>query len=295
METMEKKTKSTKFTLPKKRLEIEPIKRKGAWLPDYHEASFLFGEAKFTFVVKRDHRTGRYVDPLTAEERAYSESAESRMPFTGGELNINNPKEPNWWLKQTFKIGKDKKILDLSDENDYLMYKLLLTNTDLIAPSADAKFKRGTYKYALVDVEEVEKDQAKDAYSKIEAYELLAKMKNSSTKLIDFLRAYYWDKPGKNVAPNSKKEWLVNQVTEIVDNDTRGFLTLLQNADYDYRVIIEKALLAGALDRRKTNYYLPEDPNPVASNLLELIEFFKNKKNQETVLTIQARIDNSTF
>lgn len=292
---MEKKSSTKAFSLPNRRLELEPIRRQGAFLPDYHEASFLFDEAKFTFVVKRDPDTGMYKDPLTSEERAYFESEKSKMPFRGGELNIFNGKENNWWLKQTYKMGKDKKIFNLSNENDYLMYKLLITNTDLIAPTLKDKFLKGTYKYVFVDVEDVAKDQAKDAYTKIEAFEELGNMKDSSEKLTDFLRAYWWDKPGKNVAPNSKKEFLVNQVTDIVDTDTSGFLSIIKDADYDYRVLTEKALLASALDRRKTNYYIPDDPNPIAGSLTELIEFFKNKKNQETILQIRARIDNAKF
>ncbi len=89
-------TKKSTFTLPEKKVLVVPVRRKGRWLPDNHEASFLFKHSYFQVVVPKDGRTGELKDPLTKEERDYFESKDSGMALEKGDLSTLK-KENNFY------------------------------------------------------------------------------------------------------------------------------------------------------------------------------------------------------
>jgi len=96
----------TRFTLPNKKIMVVPIKRKGGWLPNNHEASFLFKHSSVTLVLPRS-KTGSRIDPLTQEERDFLESDSAGLALKKGDLLIHN-KEKNFW--KPFKVKLDKNM-----------------------------------------------------------------------------------------------------------------------------------------------------------------------------------------
>ncbi len=79
--------KSPSFTLPNKKVKVVPVYKKG-WLPEGHEAAFLFQDAQHVFTVPRSSRTGAYISPLTAEEQACIEN-DPRLSFSEGDLSVH--------------------------------------------------------------------------------------------------------------------------------------------------------------------------------------------------------------
>jgi|18_taG_2_1085343.scaffolds.fasta_scaffold32651_2 hypothetical protein len=290
MET-ETMTKTT-FTLPNKKVLVVPVRRKGRWLPDNHEASFLFKHSYFQIVVPKDGRNGELRDPLNQEERDYFESKASGLALQRGDLSTLK-KDDNYWTNFRVKLDKNVLQLNLSDPMDYIRYKVLTVNTDIIAPSSKEKYAKGTYRFAIVEEDYQHEERVKAASEKKTAYKFFGKIDNSPTKMKDFLNVYYTQKPGgKQVPPNAKKEFLIAEIEKLIEVDLLGFLKLADDKDYDKKVLIFTAQRAGALVREGMTFKIPEG-STIGDNLQEVISFFDNPANSEEVIKLKARIENS--
>jgi hypothetical protein len=290
METVTKE--KTTFKLPNKKVLVVPVRRKGGWLPDNHENNFLFKHSYYKVGVPRNRRTGELVDPLNDSERDYFESLESGLSLENGELSVYK-KDRNFWKNFTVQLDKNILILDLNNPMDYIRYKVLLVNKDTVAPSADEQFNKGTYKFAIVEEDYQVEERAKKAASKTEAYKAFGRMMDSPTKLRDFLNVYYFVRPGgKTVAPNAKLEFLQGEVESIIEKNTKEFLDVCNDVSYDTKVLIYRALESRALNREGLTYKTTEGKK-VGDNLNEAIAFFDNVKNNEEILRIKSRIENT--
>lgn len=282
----------TTFTLPNKKVLVVPVRRKGRWLPDNHEASFLFKHSYFQIVVPKDGRNGELKDPLTQEERDYFESKASGLALQRGDLSTLK-KDDNYWTNFRVKLDKNVLQLNLSDPMDYIRYKVLTVNTDIIAPSSKEKYAKGTYRFAIVEEDYQHEERVKAASEKKTAYKFFGKIDNSPTKMKDFLNVYYTQKPGgKQVPPNAKKEFLIAEIEKLIEVDLLGFLKLVDDKDYDKKVLIFTAQRAGALVREGMTFKIPEGAT-IGDNLQEVIAFFDNPANSEEVIKLKARIENS--
>ena len=297
---LEEKETKEKFKLPNKKILVTPVRRKGSWLPANHAASFLFKESYYSVTVPRTNR-GELVNPLTEAEQEYFEGSVALLSLKTGDLSIHktvtdkNGKQrlQNFWTDFKIKLKNEIMELDLSKPMDYLRYKVLLANSEIIAPSGAEKFKRGTYKFALVEQGWEDTEKVKSAKNKQTAYRAFGKMDSSPEKLKDFLSVYYTIKPGgKTIPVAAKLDFLIAETEKIVENDMSTFLDIVNDKDYDTKVMITKALRAKALEREGSAFRTPEGKT-IGQNLKEAISFLTNPLYSEEVIKIQSRIDNA--
>jgi hypothetical protein len=289
---MQMETETVGFTLPDRKVLVTPIRRKGGWLPDGHAASFLHNNAYWDLVVPRDIRNGELRDPLTKEERTFFESRSAGLALNEGDLLVTK-REDNYWDKYRIKLRDEVLPLDLSKPKDYIMYKVLLANEETIAPSAVEKFKKGTYKFAIVDEEYKNEEKVAAASNKKEAYRFFGKIDSSLTKMKDFLNVYYTQKPGgKSVPVNASQEFLIAEIEKIIEGDLTGFLTLCKDKNYEKKVLIWNAMRASALRREGMMFVLP-DGAEIGENMQSVIAFLDNPANSDEVIKMKARIDNA--
>jgi hypothetical protein len=286
-------TKST-FTLPKRKVQVVPVRRKGGWLPPSHEASFLYKESKFKIGVPTDPKSGRLRNPLTEEEKAYFENKTvSGLSYNPGDLSIHKEGKDNFWLSYEIALDKHVLELDLSDPMDYIAYKVLLTNTGLVAPSIDQKFGKGSYKYALAEQGYEEKAKAKEAYNKREAYKEFDKMSESATSMTNFLNVYNSDKPGhKRIPRNATRDFLESEIERVIESDITGFMSTIKDEHFEEKLLIYTAIMTRAIERDGLSYTLPGG-RVIGNSMNEVIGFLKDDANNEEVLKIKSRIDNS--
>ena len=88
-----------------------------------------------TFTVPIIASTGTLKNVLTNAEKAYFEDA------LGVNLSVHNKKD-NYWENFKVRLTKSDNILDLSNVDDYLKYKVLLANTQFICPSLEEYERR---------------------------------------------------------------------------------------------------------------------------------------------------------
>jgi hypothetical protein len=277
---MEKKL-EVKNVLKNEKVTVTPIFRRGNWLPKGHDGEFMFTGAKQRFCVPR-LPNGALADPLTEDERKFFESAEGGLSLKPGDLSVYK-KDDNYWERMEIVLDKNGVTLDLSNPMDYIRYAILRANKHLIAPTLSEALKKASYKFALVKDEEKHVSKVKSADKNKEAWMEFGKISDSPERMMNFLKVY-----GKNVAKNSKRDFLVGQISDIIEIDIDGFLKVITDENYSIKCFIHTCIDKGVVIREgKTNYYIPS-LEAKFNNLFELINYLNNIENQESYLRLQA-------
>lgn len=296
------------FKLPNRKVLVKPIIREGKWLGKGHSGNFMYDNTKLYITVPISRQTGGLIDPLTMEERDFLENRKlSGLDFVEGDLNINkkpNPKtdEIPFWYDYQYTIIKNESIinedtvlavLDLSNPNDYIAYKVLMANTasgGMVAPSWEDRFNQGSYKIALVDSEYAVEEKSSRAMRLGKAYTFFNKIMKSDLKMYELLSVYWLEnrratKPSKDAST----KWLISEIESVIDKDLDSFLRLIET-DYEEKLMIHQAMVAGALTREGATF-INMDGNPVGNSVQEVILYFKDERHQEDKLKLLALID----
>jgi len=264
-----------------KKVRVTPIRRPGNWLKPGHDGDFMYSGTTAKLVVNIDPNTGKFPDLLAGLEEKEKAQLASAISKSLDELNPYK-REDNFWAAYEVKLDRNIKVLDLSLPFDFLDYLVLKSNKNLVAPSASEKFSKGSYKWCLVDEEEEVQEKRKSSDKKKDAYKFLGKLEGNESRMKDFLMIY-----GKKAPFDANKDWLVSQLDSIIDSDIDGFLAIATDANFDIKLDIEKALSAKALERKGVKYYLPGGDS--IGTLQETIDFLKDPKNSDVLMTIKAR------
>lgn len=286
--------KDTGFSLPNEIILVRPVRGR-SWLPDSHEASFLFGESYYEFVTAEDGKGG-LIDPLTSEEREFFEDKnKSGMTFEKGDLTIYK-KEDNFWHNFKVKLRNRATKLDLSNPMDYLTYKMLLTNKMLICPSSDPEdiARKYSYKYFIEREGEEVKRTARRAIDKTKAYKAAGRMESSIDDMRDFLKQYKLKKPKfkKFIPDDAKTEFFISEIDKILESDIHTFLEIVEDPLYEDKKLLVKALEIGAVEVVGRSYQTPEGVH-LGDSADEAVKFLNSKVNNDVKMQVIGRIENS--
>ena len=241
-----------------------------------------------TFVVPR-LRSGAFVNVLTNEEKAYLEDIMGLEPNDLSSVRRNN----NYWSTVSVRLAKDDNFLDLSSPEDYIRYKVLLANKDLIAPSLQAlqDEPKATYQYVIISEGEENKQAKDDMSALMKCYKEYGKVEDNA----DVLRVIVETLSGKNTAPNSKLEFLQGQINKYIQANSKLFLKVITDPYLNTKVLIKKATEAGVISNRDNHYYLREDNSPLCeaneeSTLSIAAKYLNNPKHQDLLFALQAKV-----
>lgn len=232
-------------------------------------------------------RNGQLVDVLTKEEKAYLEEA---MGLETNALSVHR-KVDNYWSNFQVRLGKDDTILDLNDPEQYIKYKVLLNNTESIAPNLDAVNLRPkeTYEYVILHEEEEAKANKKRVNKNIEAYKILGKIENDKDKLRTIVEIATSRPQHKTV----NIDVLTDQIDKLIQANASLFLTIAQDPLLDTKVLLKKGIETGAV-KVKNDLFYDADGKPLcdAGNATFSVaaEWLNKPKNQGTKLAIEAKI-----
>lgn len=258
-----------------------------------HVAYGGFDGSRREYTIGQD-KFGRLVDPFVDdEEREFFESITKRN------LSVYTP-ENEYWDKFSYTIIKDPQLIkvgilfDLSDPNQMLNYKVLLTNKNTFCPSMD-EYKKNPlpfFEYVFVDsdYEEVKASIEMDENKKI--YSFFGKIEDSPTKMRDFLNVYYSNYMKNAVAPISmSKEALHRELDKIIREDKKGYLAIVDDKNYEIKIFINKAVEAGAILKEGLATYSISG-EPTQFSYAELVDFLNKIKADKEVLyhKIEAQI-----
>lgn len=235
-------------------------------------------------------RNGQLKDVLTKDEKNFLEDA---LGLEANAMSVLR-KVDNYWSNYQVKLGKEDTILDLSVAEDYIKYKVLLGNTEDIAPSMDevALRPKETYEYVLIHEAEEARANTKRVNKNIEAYNLLSKMEGNK----DTLRLIVEIATSRPQHRTVSIDVLTDQVDKLIQSKPDLFLTIAKDPLLETKVLLKKGLECGAV-RMKNDMFYDSEGKPLCdagnSTFSVAAEWLNKPKNQGTLLSIKAMIEAS--
>ena len=233
--------------------------------------------------------SGMYVNVLTDKEKEFLEEV---MGLEYNTLSIYK-KVDNYWENNMVRLIKQDNVLDLSDPEQYIKYKILLANKNFIAPSLEAltDYPKATYQFVII-AEGEETKTAKDNMSiTMKCYKEFGKIEND----IDMLRTLVETIDGRPTSANVKLEFLQTKVNSLIQADSKLFLKTITDPYLPTKVLIKKAIEAGLISNRGNYLYLRQDNSPLCENNQEptlsvASQYLNNPKHQDIKLTLEAKL-----
>lgn len=233
--------------------------------------------------------SGRLVNVLTDEEKEFLEYI---MGLEYNALSVYK-KENNYWSNRQVRLLKQDNILDLSDPEQYIKYKILLANKDDIAPSLQAlqDIPKATYKFVLIKEGEETSNARQEMSATMQAYMEYGKYEDDA----DTLRTIIETIDGRPLAVNTKVEFLQTRVNNLIQADAKLFLKVIKDPLLPTKVIIKRAVEAGLISNRGGFFYLREDGSPLCGNNEDpnfnmAAKFLSSPKNQAIKFSLEAKL-----
>ena len=281
--------------LQNKTVNIKFIPQPGAISNPKHVLYGGMAERSVFTVTVPKLRSGTFKNVLTDDEKDYLEAA---MGLEVGALNVYN-KHDNFWSNNTeggiskVRLTKQDNILNLADPIDYIKYKILLANKDIIAPNMQALQDRpkATYRFVIISNDEVNTSARTTMTTKMRCYAEYGKIENKA----DILKTVIETITGKPLASNTKLEFLQTKAGELIEHDAKLFLSVVQDKLLETKVLIQKCIEAGIISKRADYLYLRSDNTPLCEGGEEPVlsvaaRYLNNPKRQELKLSLEAKL-----
>lgn len=203
--------------------------------------------------------TGNYKNILTNSEKEFLEEA---LGLDFNALSVYN-RTNNYWDNYRVLIPNAKEgiHLNLADPEDYIKYKVLLANTDIVAPSVKERMERpkATYQFELVrEDEETDIENAKmDAT--MQSYKEFGKIDSD----LDTMRVLVEILDSRPYAANNKAEFFRSRINSLIQADPKNFLRQITDPLLHTKVLIRRGTELGILLKRGDYYYLKADNSPL--------------------------------
>lgn len=233
--------------------------------------------------------SGKLVNILTDDEKEFLEDI---MGLEFNALSIYK-KENNYWSNKQVRLLKQDNILDLSDPEQYIKYKILLANKDEIAPSLQAlqDMPKATYKYVIIKEGEETSNARQEMSATMQAYMEYGKYEKDA----DTLRTIIETIDSRPLALNTKIEFLQTKINKLIQADAKLFLKVITDPLLSTKVLIKRAVEGGLIANRGGFFYLREDNSPLCSNKEDptfniAAKFLASPKNQALKFSIEAKL-----
>ena len=233
---------------------------------------------------------GTYKNVLTDNEKTFLEEV---LGLEVNGLSVYNKKD-NYWDNFLIRLTKQDTILDLSDPEDYIKYKVLLANKDLVAPSMKQlrEARRATYEYVIMEPNEEFSDSRNRVNNTMKCYEEFGAIKDK----FDILRCIIETVDGRTVASNTKIEFLQAKATDLIASNPKLFLETITDPLLNTKVLIKKAVEANLISKRGEYYYFREDGSPLCGSNEDptftiAARYLSLPENQELKFAIEARLN----
>ena len=240
-----------------------------------------------TYVVPQ-LRSGQLKDVLTKDEKAF---LESYLGLEDNALSVYNI-ENNFWKKFKVTVRKDGESLKLSDAMDYIRYKVLLANSDLIASSMKVleDSPKSTYEFVLVRENETINANKVKVDAKKEAYKIWGKLDSDA----DTLRVIIETIKRSPVSSQTSLDELNIIVEELIDSDPKHFLRVAQDEYLPTKVLIRNGIEAGVIINRGGQLFMRDNNEPLCENGEPTFNvaagYLNMPKHQNTKLLIEDKV-----
>lgn len=238
--------------------------------------------------------SGNYKNCLTNNEKRYLEKA---LGLDDNALSIYN-KHDNFWESGSgnaeVTLTKEDYYLDLSKPTDYIIYKMLLANSDYICPSLRdlQNNPKASYQYVMVN----ENDEARIADDEMSVTSKCYMRFGKYSDDADTLRTIIEMLENKPIDENTKIEFLRQQINNEIKMNPKLFLSVISDEYLDAKVLVRRAAKNGIISKRGTYYYMMEDNSPLCEpnedpTLENAARFISSPKRNDLYIRIQAKLN----
>jgi hypothetical protein len=188
-------------------------------------------------------------------------------------------------------LHKQDNYLDLSIPEDYIRYKILLSNKDQIASSLREleDHPKATYQFVIIS----ENAETQMNLSRMDAtkrcYMEYGKIEDEK----DTLRVIIEILSGRPTSPNVKLDHLQSKINDYIQQDPRRFLSIVQDELLPTKALIKRSVEAGLLSRRNDLYYWEGSPlceMGEESTFNNAARYLSNSKRQELKYSLEAKL-----
>lgn len=234
-------------------------------------------------------RSGTYKNVLTNDEKDFLEAI---MDLPKNTLSIYN-KVDNYWANYAVRLTKNDSYLDLNNPEDYIRYKVLLANEDLIAPSLEelARMPKVSYQFVLIadsDEIKIETNQLTEAMNATEKFAEISNDKNALRYILEVFE-------GRPISAESKLDFLKTQLYKRVQSDPKRFLFIAEDPLFKTKVMIRLCVEHLVIRKRGDFYYRAHDNTalcaPGQDPTLDVAAAYLNKPaKQELKLALETEL-----
>ena len=247
-----------------------------------------------TFTVPR-LSNGSFKNVLTKEEKDYLEYI---LGLEYNALSVHN-RNNNFWDDSNPEgfgrvvLHKQDNYFDLSVPEEYIKYKVLLSNKDQICPSMQELEERpkATYQFVILS----ENAEAATNLKRVDATKNCWKEFGKIEDDADTLRTVIELLEKSPLAPKTKLDFLQGKVSELIENNPRKVLEVLKDEYLPAKVLIKKSVEKGLVSWRNDFYYLREDGHPLCemgenSTLNNAAKYITSPMRQELKFMLEAKV-----
>lgn len=273
--------------LQNKLIKVVAVKRQRNFIQDpKHDGHFMYTRCLRSYSVPMK-ASGGLLPILTKDEQEFFEK---ELNLAEGTLTFHTKGKASFWDQKNFHVDVDKEgmTLDLSDAMDNLRYRVLKANPE-IAPSWDERLD-SFYWFALVDQDYEDEEESRKTILKLTVADHFNKIKNSPTKMRNFLRVY-----GKKAPANASLEWMVGQIGMLMDSTVdvlEKMKLVFEDKTFEMKLFIEKALDCQAIIKQGNNYKLHGGDVLGVGMEATVAALTKHKAEQDAIYTtIAAKVE----
>ena len=235
--------------------------------------------------------TGTYVNVLTNSEKEFLESI---MGLEKNALSIYL-KNDNFWENYMVRLVKGDNLIDLSIPDDYIKYKVLLANKDLIAPSISAlnDTPKATYKFVIISENEEAREENKNLSATMEAYVKLGEIQEDK----DILKFVVETVDGRPLSRDSKLTYIKAQAYKLIQANPKLFLQVCNDPLLKTKVLISRCINYGVIAKRGDFLYTADTNTPLCENGEDPVfsvaaRYLNAPKHQDLKFSIEAKLKN---
>lgn len=290
---METKEEVKPFTLPNEKVIVRLVNRQRGAVSDPSHILYNLAPGATIQFCPRNKKGSNVIDcPLTEEEiEFFEDKSKSGMAFQIGELSPYRDDKVNYWRSKRANVSlSDRPLhLNLSNPADYLKYKILISNSDHVAPSAAEEFNKKTYIYVVTSDKEVQVQTLKKGDKLKRAVRIATKMEDDRERMIDYLTVI-----GKRPSANSKLDFLIAEIDKQVETNIDEFLSVNEDPQFETRILLTKSLQNKSVIREGSKYFLSGGDEMCkrgeVNNMKSALDFLDANENQDIRLTLEAKI-----
>lgn len=239
--------------------------------------------------------SGLYVNVLTNAEKAFLEKV---MGYEHNKLSIHR-KVDNYWNDgeneaARVTLTKQDTILDLSNPSDYIKYKILLANKDAIAPNLQTltDYPKATYQFVLINQGDETKAAKRNMSNTQRCYKEFGKIEDDK----ETLRLIVETLTGKPTASNVSLDFLQTKANELIQGDSKMFLSVITDELLQTKVLIKRAVEAGLIAQRANQFYYRETNTPLCeyneeATMTNAAKYLNQPKHQDILFALQAKLN----